>query len=194
MINPTVAMNILKLALVLIYLSASSQGQEDGGLVVYATYEDVKYLLEQVEDLKKRLDVLENPPSMEEDVPESPRSIEDDVQQNKEDIIDLRINDGQMDYFISKLMQQATNITKVHERDLFEISTLLENHVIEITTFHSNDMVDLNNKISPVGSIVAWLPTFSLTPGVLPSGWHRCDGSAIESGINVILNCLNYYF
>merc|ERR1719336_1650479 len=33
----------------------------------------------------------------------------------------------------------------------------------------------------PIGSIVAWLPRMSVA-GDVPSGWQRCDGSAIAAG------------
>ena len=36
--------------------------------------------------------------------------------------------------------------------------------------------------LAPVGSVVAWLKSFTNTPS-LPAGWVECDGSAIVGGL-----------
>ena len=43
-----------------------------------------------------------------------------------------------------------------------------------------NDSVD--EAVLPIGSVVAWLKSFTGTPQSLPSGWLECDGSTISDG------------
>ena len=39
--------------------------------------------------------------------------------------------------------------------------------------------------IAPIGSIVAWLKSFTNTPQALPTGWMEADGSAINDADSV---------
>jgi len=52
----------------------------------------------------------------------------------------------------------------------------------------------------PVGSVIAWLKSYTSTPSTLPGGWMECDGSTIsdaDSPINGVtvpdLNGNNYF-
>ena len=55
------------------------------------------------------------------------RSIEDDVQENKEDIIDLRINDGHHDMQLSEMLNQITNINTTLHAEIVKIGERLTN-------------------------------------------------------------------
>ena len=59
--------------------------------------EVVKTLLELIEDLKKRLFILENPRSIEDDVQQNSK----DIHRNKEDIVDIRLNEAITDLLLS---------------------------------------------------------------------------------------------
>ena len=43
----------------------------------------------------------------------------------------------------------------------------------------------IQNQISPIGSVVAWLKSFTNTPQTLPAGWVECDGSVLSDGESV---------
>ena len=88
------------------------------------------------------------------------RSIEEDVQQNKEDIIDLRINDGHHDMLLSQEMGMINNINNT-------IIPSLE-HKVEAS-------------VPPIGSVIAWLPAYA-DRAEIPASWQRCDGSEIKTG------------
>ncbi len=52
----------------------------------------------------------------------------------------------------------------------------------------------------PIGSVVAWLKTYTNTPQTLPAGWHECDGSVLSDAASVYngqtlpnLNGSNYF-
>lgn len=95
------------------------------------------------------------------------KAIEDDVQQNKEDIIDLRINDGRHYMLISQGMLMTNYIN---------------NTIIPDMKLSFDAKVDeIDSTRPPVGSIIAWLPSYS-SKAEIPSGWQRCDGSHISKG------------
>ena len=96
------------------------------------------------------------------------KSIEEDVQQNKEDIIDLRVNDGRHDMLIYSGMSQTNYINNT-------IIPGLESR-IEV---HINI---IESALTPVGSIIAWLPAYKSAEADIPQGWKRCDGSIIKAG------------
>jgi len=100
------------------------------------------------------------------------RGIEADVQQNKEDIISLKVTDDHHDYLIQTAMSDTKYIN-------FTIIPNLKTD-LEEQMHDRNEFVDATRP--PIGSIVAWLPEFSLTKQ-LPYGWQRCDGSLIKSGL-----------
>ena len=102
------------------------------------------------------------------------RSIEEDVQQNKEDIIDLRVNDGRHDMLISQGMLQTNYINNTIIPDLeFRVEKKIK-ELIEVDAY-------VDSTRPPIGSIIAWLPAYSAKVDV-PLGWKRCDGSVIETG------------
>jgi len=53
------------------------------------------------------------------------RSIEDDVQQNKEDIIDLRINDGHHDMQLNQMLNQISNMNTTLHGEIVKIDERL---------------------------------------------------------------------
>jgi len=61
----------------------------------------------------------------------------------------------------------------------------------EDTLFKQSDVretpsatVELAAQLSPIGSVVAWLKTYTNTPA-LPAGWVECDGTAINDADSV---------
>jgi hypothetical protein len=47
-----------------------------------------------------------------------------------------------------------------------------------------NATVELAAQLSPIGSVIAWLKSFTNTPS-LPAGWVECDGAAINDADSV---------
>ena len=145
-------MNMLLSTLIVIIISVFSQslsqefkGDPEPGLEErFAKLEDVKQLLEEIEDLKKRLFSLENQRNIEDDVQQN----KEDIQEVKEDIVDIRINEARTDQLLSSSFHQIKNISS----DVVDIKETITNINIELT---------------PIGSIIAWLPTIAL-PDELP--------------------------
>jgi len=102
------------------------------------------------------------------------RAIEDDVQQNKEDIVDLRVTDGRHDMLLSQEMSMINYINNT-------IIPSLDHKVdLKVEELHEYDsFIDATRP--PIGSIIAWMPAYS-AKAEIPSGWQRCDGSAIKLG------------
>ena len=138
-------------------LSQAFKGEPDHGLEErFAKLEDVKQLLLQIEDLKKRIYILENPRSIEDDVQQN----KDDIQEVKEDIVDIRINEARTNQLLSSAFSQLKNISS-DVADIKETITNIEENV-----------ADIKVELPPIGSIIAWLPTIAL-PEDLPGRESR---------------------
>ena len=88
------------------------------------------------------------------------RSIEDDVLQNKEDIVDLRVNDGRHDMLLSQEMNQINYINNTI------IPSLDHKLDVKVEELHQYDSF-IDSTRPPIGSIVAWIPAYSAKVKVL---------------------------
>jgi len=144
-------------------LSQAFKGEPEHGLEErFAKLEDVKQLLLQIEDLKKRIYILENPRSIEDDVQQN----KDDIQEVKEDIVDIRINEARTNQLLSSAFSQLKNISS----DVVDIKETITN--IE------ENVADIKVELPPIGSIIAWLPTIAL-PEDLPGRERAGKAGAI---------------
>ena len=108
------------------------------------------------------------------------QDIEEEVKQNTEDIVQLRLADDRHDMLLS---QELTKINYINNT----IIPSLE-HKVDVSDEALKGSIDqlvdhdayIDATRPPLGSIVAWLPSYSSSS--LPSGWQRCDGSAITEG------------
>jgi hypothetical protein len=89
--------------------------------------------------------------------------IEEDVKENTMDIQELRLDVYHQEY--------------VHQTDTNVLNTTIQQNAKALDQFQSY----IDATLAPVGTITAWLPTFSVTKSI-PEGWMRCDGSLIEVG------------
>ncbi len=67
---------------------------------------------------------------------------------------------------------------------------LFEQRDVRETPAGSSSSTSSTNILAPIGSIMAWLKSFTNTPAVLPTGWMEADGSAI-SDVDSVYNGQN---
>ena len=76
----------------------------------------------------------------------------------------------------------GTATTAVHNIDILGgtgISTVGESNNITITADVTTP------QISPIGSVIAWLKSYTNTPQTLPAGWVECDGATLSDADSV---------
>ena len=154
--------------------------QTGGSQSSHDCYHDIKELQEQVRKLEGIMETVLLSSNLDEQQKQEmvlnlqKRAIEDDVQQNKEDIIDLRINDGRHDMLISQGMLMTNYINNTIIPDMKQ---RFDAKVDELEEYDSY----IDSTRPPIGSIIAWLPSYS-AKAEIPTGWQRCDGSDITKG------------
>jgi len=139
-----------------------STKNDDCGLITKRV-EDLEMKLERLEQLEVEVEKLKEALKDKQEIivnNDTPRSIEDDVLQNTKDIMVNTMDINHNNHLIHQGMV-----------DTVALNLTLNNEIDEIKT-------ETEQTRPPIGSIIAWMPTFSQTKDI-PNGWQRCDGSTI---------------